>query len=481
MQNRMEKYDQIKELLDYHALKVIIASALSHRNLAKMVNRLKLNSKDIKTSQLSTEELAGLLAQGTFSDPAIFKEVGGMLDLYSAEAIRAVNSENADDFRRSTLKEKDQRGKANTARLIWALVTDDSPRNMTEGKNLITVLDQRHTHDAEIRTDTDDGASIEDRNVKSGQIRPPREPFSRGKYPKAGNHHYELEIVRLKGEVECLKKKNVKLLQQQQHTNDPARIKDLGKKIRLMEKEGRDLKEKIKRDYVPKGEFDALKKETDRLYHLCRTMEKAPKKGADAQVPQPVVCYPSLKRLKAGLQKLNPFIRVRRTGKNCRVGIFVDVQNMFYSAKNLYHGRLDFEKFLNLALQERKLVRATAYIVKTPEIDQSKFINLLKNNEYVVKTLDLKTGMNGYAKGNWDVGIVMDIFELADKVDVIALASGDGDFVPLVKYLQKRGIRVEVYAFTYNTAIDLKDCADMFYPLQEDILIKDQRGMVKQH
>jgi uncharacterized LabA/DUF88 family protein len=163
------------------------------------------------------------------------------------------------------------------------------------------------------------------------------------------------------------------------------------------------------------------------------------------------------------------------------VGIFVDVQNMFYSAKNLYHGRLDFEKFLNLALQERKLIRATAYIVKTPEIDQSKFINLLKNNEYVVKTLDLKTGMNGYAKGNWDVGIVMDIFELADKVDVIALASGDGDFVPLVKYLQKRGIRVEVYAFTYNTAIDLKDCADMFYPLQEDILIKDQRGMVKQH
>ena len=294
------------------------------------------------------------------------------------------------------------------------------------------------------------------------------------------NQHYELEISRLKGEMECLKKKNAKL-QQHQHTKEPSKIKDLGKKIRLAEKENRELKERIKRDYVPRDEFDALKKETDRLYHLCRTTERANKKGAGAQVTEPVVYYPFLKGFKSGLLKINPFIRVRRTGKNRRVGIFVDVQNMFYSAKNLYHGRLDFEKFLNLALQGRKLVRATAYIVKTPEIDQSKFINLLKNNEYVVKTLDLKTGMNGYAKGNWDVGIVMDIFELADKVDVIALASGDGDFVPLVKYLQKKVIRVEVYAFTYNTAIDLKDCADMFYPLQEDILIKDQRGMVKQH
>ncbi|MGA1843424.1 MAG: NYN domain-containing protein [bacterium] len=481
MQNRMEKYDQIKESLDCHDLKVIIASALSHRNLAKMVNRLRLNSKDIKTTQLATEELAGLLAQGTLSDPAIFREVVGMLDLYSAEAIKAVASGNAEEFRRSTLKEKDQRGKVNTARLIWALVTDNSPQNMTEGRNLITVLDQRHTHEAVIKTDTDDGESIEDRNTKSNQRRPPKASFSRGKHTKGVNHHYELEITRLKGEVECLKKKNAKLQQQHQHTKEPSKAKDLGKKIRLMEKENRDLKEKIKRDYVPKDEFNALKKETDRLYHLCRTTERTYKKGAETQIAQSAVYYPFLKGFKSGLQRLNPFVRVRRTGKNCRVGIFVDVQNMFYSAKNLYHGRLDFEKFLNLALHGRKLVRATAYIVKTPEIDQSKFINLLKNNEYVVKTLDLKTGMNGYAKGNWDVGIVMDIFALADKVDVIALASGDGDFVPLVKYLQKKGIRVEVYAFTYNTAIDLKDCADMFYPLQEDILIKDQRGMVKQH
>ena len=162
-----------------------------------------------------------------------------------------------------------------------------------------------------------------------------------------------------------------------------------------------------------------------------------------------------------------------RVGKHARVALFVDVQNMFYSAKNLYNGRLDYEKFLESTVGGRSLVQATAYIVQTPDIDQTKFISLLKSMGYIVRTMDLKTGTGGFAKGNWDVGMAIDILSMIDKIDILILASGDGDFVPIVKLFQKRGVGVEVFSFAYNTAIDLKEIADKFYPITADLLIQD--------
>ena len=484
MDKKVEKYNQIKEFLEYQDIQSILIYALSHRNLAKLVNKMKLNSRDIKTTQIPTEDLADLLAKGAFSNQNIFKEVRSALDLYSAEAVKAVNNGHIAEFRQAIFKDKGQRRKANMARLIWALLMDASTEKIIEGKKLISELTYRDKHIGSDKTDIEDGKNIEDRERQTKIKKRQRDVVLRGKPEKSSNPNFELVTSRLKSEIDMLKKKNAKLLHQIQNFRESIKIKDMGKKIKLLEKENKDIKETINRDYVPKDELDALKKETDRLHNLYKASNKAIQKGSIEKEKCPVDDASLWERFKNVLSGGNPLIKNRlfmKRGKNCRVGIFVDVQNMFYSAKNLYHGRLDFEKFLELALNGRKLVKATAYIVKTPEIDQSKFINLLKNNEYEVKTIDLKTGMNGYAKGNWDVGMVMDIFELADKLDVIALASGDGDFVPLVKYLQKRGIRVEVYAFAYNTAIDLKECADKFYPLQENILIKDQRGVVKQH
>ena len=162
-----------------------------------------------------------------------------------------------------------------------------------------------------------------------------------------------------------------------------------------------------------------------------------------------------------------------KVGKHARVALFVDVQNMFYSAKNLYNGRLDYEKFLESTVGGRSLVQATAYIVQTPDIDQTKFISLLKSMGYIVRTMDLKTGTGGFAKGNWDVGMAIDILSMIDKIDILILASGDGDFVPIVKLYQKKGVGVEVFSFAYNTAIDLKEIADKFYPITADLLIQD--------
>ena len=157
--------------------------------------------------------------------------------------------------------------------------------------------------------------------------------------------------------------------------------------------------------------------------------------------------------------------------KNQRITIFVDVQNMFYSAKNIYHAKLDFGKLLENIIKDRQLIRAIAYIVQTPEIDQTAFINILRHIGFEVKSKTLKQRPDGSAKGDWDMGLAIDAISIAAKVDVIALASGDGDFTDLVYHLKAHGVRVEVHSFLRSTAEELINTATEHYQLDENILM----------
>jgi uncharacterized LabA/DUF88 family protein len=130
-----------------------------------------------------------------------------------------------------------------------------------------------------------------------------------------------------------------------------------------------------------------------------------------------------------------------------RVGVFVDVQNMFYAAKHLYNSKLNFARLLDYISRDRPLVRAIAYVVQTPEIDQSNFLAMLRSNSYEIRSKDLKQRPDGSAKGDWDMGLALDALAMADRLDVVAIVSGDGDFVDLVNFLKARGVRVEVYSF----------------------------------
>jgi uncharacterized LabA/DUF88 family protein len=154
-----------------------------------------------------------------------------------------------------------------------------------------------------------------------------------------------------------------------------------------------------------------------------------------------------------------------------RVGIFVDVQNIFYASKEKYESKLDFQKLLHETLQGRRLVKASAYVVKTPEINQENFISLLESIGYEVKIKSLKIRLDGSAKGDWDLGIAIDMISMIEKIDVAVLVSGDGDFVDLVRMLQTKGIRVEVASFLHNTSGDLIDAVDLHFPLDEKILL----------
>lgn len=154
-----------------------------------------------------------------------------------------------------------------------------------------------------------------------------------------------------------------------------------------------------------------------------------------------------------------------------RVGVFVDVQNVFYAARQ-FNARVDFEKLLHATVGNRRLIRAVAYVVQSPEVDQTGFLNMLQQKSYEVKRKDLRLRSDGSAKGDWDMGIAIDIISLADRLDVVVLVSGDGDFVALVNLVKTMGPRMEVFSFPHNTARDLMQVADSYYPIEEGLLMR---------
>lgn len=151
-----------------------------------------------------------------------------------------------------------------------------------------------------------------------------------------------------------------------------------------------------------------------------------------------------------------------------RVGVFVDVQNMYHSAKNLHNGRVNFKNVLKNAVGSRCLLRARAYVVKSETQEEEGFFDALANQGYDVRVQDLKTFSSGAKKADWDVGITVDVIRFATRLDVVVLVTGDGDFVPLIEYLQYQGVQVEVMAFSQSSAQSLMEVADEFVDLSEN-------------
>lgn len=154
--------------------------------------------------------------------------------------------------------------------------------------------------------------------------------------------------------------------------------------------------------------------------------------------------------------------------KEQRVLVLFDVQNLYYSAKQLYHAKVDFSNILAKAISSRKLIRAIAYVIKTDIKEEVNFHDALNKIGIEVKAKDLQIFLGGAKKGDWDIGIAMDAVRLNSKVDVVVLVSGDGDFKDLLQYLQSHGCRAEVIAFGRTASKHIKDIADDFIDLEKD-------------
>jgi uncharacterized LabA/DUF88 family protein len=153
---------------------------------------------------------------------------------------------------------------------------------------------------------------------------------------------------------------------------------------------------------------------------------------------------------------------------NRRVGVFIDVQNMYYSARHLFQSKVHFSNIVNHGTDDGRLVRAIAYTISTEEGAEEAFFNALKSEGIEVTSKELLEYSGGNKKGDWDVGITIDIVRMLDMLDVVVLVSGDGDFVPLVNYCQARGRLVHVASFRESTSGSLVEACDMYTNLSED-------------
>ncbi len=151
-----------------------------------------------------------------------------------------------------------------------------------------------------------------------------------------------------------------------------------------------------------------------------------------------------------------------------RVAILIDTQNLYHSAKNLYKSKVNFAAVVKASLGERKLIRALSYVVNTEGGEENAFFDALEKVGIEIKTKDLQIFYGGAKKADWDVGLAIDAIKLANKVDAIVLASGDGDFIPLVEYVKNQGCQVEVITFGRSASTRLREVVDDFIDMDEN-------------
>lgn len=155
--------------------------------------------------------------------------------------------------------------------------------------------------------------------------------------------------------------------------------------------------------------------------------------------------------------------------KDQRLGIFIDIQNLYHSSKNLFGSRVNYKELLRHLSAGRKIIRVIGYVVKTEtSFGEASFFDALKDAGIELRVKDIQIYPGGMKKADWDVGMAVDAIRMASFLDVVTLVTGDGDFVPLVEYLKwGMGRQVEVAAFSRTSSGRLREVADIFFPIED--------------
>lgn len=151
-----------------------------------------------------------------------------------------------------------------------------------------------------------------------------------------------------------------------------------------------------------------------------------------------------------------------------RVGVFIDTQNMYYTARFVHGRKVSFGNIVEDAAANRPLIRVIAYVVSTKTGEETPFFEALQKAGIELREKELMEYESGQKKADWDVGLTVDVIRMLDTLDVVVLVSGDGDYVPLVEYVQSRGRIVEVMAFRESTSSKLVEAVDSYINLSEN-------------
>ena len=155
-----------------------------------------------------------------------------------------------------------------------------------------------------------------------------------------------------------------------------------------------------------------------------------------------------------------------------KIAIFADVQNIYYTTRQAYGRQFNYRKLWQRLNAEGEIVSAIAYATHRNDDKQIKFQDALKHIGFTVKLKPYIQRSDGSAKGDWDVGIAIDVMEIAKDVDTVVLLSGDGDFDLLLEKIKKDyAVSAEVYGVPALTANSLINAASIYHPVEEDLLL----------
>ncbi|NNF61257.1 MAG: NYN domain-containing protein [Gammaproteobacteria bacterium] len=158
-----------------------------------------------------------------------------------------------------------------------------------------------------------------------------------------------------------------------------------------------------------------------------------------------------------------------------KIGIFVDVQNIYYTCRQAHSANFDYNKFWAQVTRGREVICANAYATGRGDEKQTQFQNILRAIGFTIKLKPMLKRLDGTAKADWDVGIALDVFEEAQSCDTVVLASGDGDFDVLLERIKQRfNTRTEVYGVAQLTSNQLIKAADEFIPIDDRLLLSKQ-------
>ncbi len=524
--------DQLKMNIHKDQLNWFLTLHLSEREVFQLLTRSNLFTDPDRLHSSSSQELLSMLTTAFYTHSVIDDKVTQHLSEKSETAIKAIKRIGymvVDEIHTYFKSPKALIETGDFGDVVWALLSDDREEVRTHGYKLLTaayetdhqtyIQETNKVTESEESVDSDCELTVQENDFET--THKTREN-STDEDEKDESENHESRIDNLQLHKTRLEKKN-KMLEQ--------RCKSLVDENENYKRKIVDFQEKEEQISVLKNENISLQDETTRLRHVNEQLEVLEdkqeellsenskmtaqlnilsqlkdanesfqvelklaeeaiykEKSALDQLKNDLQLHFELidKRYDTSRKTLNQIrqtvsqfdgspseinLNDRNDSSQPRVGVFVDVQNMFYAAKDRFERRVDYIKLLDLIVGPRHLMSAFAYIVQIPEIKQSNFISLLEHNGYTIRSKDLRLRGDGSAKGDWDVGIAVDVVSMLGSLDVVILASGDGDFCPLAELIKQQQKRIEVVAFEHNTSMDLQAMADQFFPIGEELLM----------
>lgn len=495
-------YRLARERLHRSYVALAIARFLSKPDMLKVLKRGGFYAKGVRLERLPREELADWIAEAFEKQPEFGAGIVERLDRSTADLKAELSATVPARFVEAIGPLDRIIENGSLAGPLWALATDPRPeagrvlerlvrkvkrqadkflREAEERERALSKVEPLLQGLAQVKRLEDEVMKIADRadreisrsEKKVRELREKREDQAR-RIAVLEEERAQLrrEKAGLEKEMERLSQKLVRLSTSRPQLRDSERrIHELTKNVARLEHElgqASRLREKLG---GMRGRLDEAERRSRELVAALAEAEERAEKDRFTYEAVVSDLRSEVARLRARLtkeQERRPAVHRARSYREQRVGIFLDVSNLYRSGLDYYRRQIDYPRLTQTVLNGRVQAAAIAYNVESAWGDKRSFFDMLRGLGYDVRTKDLVVRADGSRKGDWDVGIAADIIERLDRLDVVALGSGDGDFLPVVRKAKERGVPVEVYAFP-NTAAALKEEAD-YFPIDDSML-----------